>query len=65
MDVVGHVGALRLRRGAVRGHVEVSRHLAGRKVRKRESGARKRIKGAPATHLVGQLTCADCAHARI
>lgn len=29
VDGVGHVGALGLRCGAVRGHMEVSRHLAG------------------------------------
>lgn len=40
VDGVGHVGALGLRCGAVRGHVEVSRHLAGREV-KRESRGEK------------------------
>lgn len=38
MDGVGHVGALGLRCGTVRGHVEVSRHLAGREVQLESRG---------------------------
>lgn len=43
MDGVGHVRALGLRGGTVRGHVEVSRHLARREA-KRESVREKTLR---------------------